>query len=220
METQNAAFGRPVKLNIHHIDPEKDKPRNRSMVKMRVENRSTLALQVLENTIGPGVHEISVYEYEVPKVHAMVEPAPQRLKEAEAQYELEIAEAVKARTDMFQGTAIDMLELIKSGASDKVNAEYQRQLEITPLSPHGVFRRMNKRDVLPLVSAEVIEDSVYAEPQRAALDREQNKLADAIGKALAKHSGGAAPADIEARINAMVEAKVAALLGEKTAAKK
>src|SRR5262245_49179278 len=126
-------------INQHHIDPERDRPRNRSMVKMRVRNRRTRALQVLENTISIGEHEISVYENEVEKVMAMVETEPHLLKDAERLYELELAQAFQEMVSD-NGTPETMLTRIKSGSLNEDESKlYRRLLKITPLSVEGMF---------------------------------------------------------------------------------
>ncbi len=217
MESLNA----DVQLNQWHLDPKRDDRRNESLVLMEVENRNTRALAVLQTTIGPGKHTIKVYRDEVPKVLAMVEREPQFIAEAARQYALEMAELVMKVTSGFSGTAEDMLAIIQGQKNETVNAEYQKLLRTSPLSVEGTFRGKYTRDVRPLVSATVVKDSEFAEPQREELDREVNRQANMFSQALdgvadrviaALQGKAAAPA---ADVQAMVAAEVARLLGEK-----
>lgn len=218
-----AAVNQPVRLNQHHIDPKRDERRNKQLVRMEVVNRNTLALEVLENTIGPGKHIVTVYDDEVPKVMAMVEPSQDLVDQAQAAYELEVAEQV-AKNIGHSSSAEDMLRVVKTNASEDAVREYKRLERTSPLSPQGMFRRRNKRDMKPLVSAKKIEGSEHAEPQVAELENERKRTAGALSDALkgavqeviaALRSG---PAPSEADIDARVEAKVRELLGEKQGA--
>ena len=219
METQDtAARAAQAPLNQNFLDAEKDKPRGQTRVKMRVVNRKTLALPVLENMIGIGERDITVYAPDVPKVVAMVETEPHKIAQAEEAFEREIAEDVIERMRNYDGTVDDIIPVLRARTNPEVNGIYDRLMKSTGKSMEGTFQRLHKRSLKPLVSAEVIKDSEHAEPQREALSRETQKLAEAIGIALAKQSGGAVPSAID--VKAIVAAEVKELLGEKAATKR
>lgn len=219
MEMQEtAAQAAQSPLNMNFLDAEKDKQRGQSRVKVRVVNRNTRALNVLENVIGPGTHEVTVYLPDVPKVMAQVENEPRALEQAREAFEREIAADVIERLNNYDGTVEDILPVLRARSNDKANDIYDRLMRSTGKSLEGTFQRLNKRALKPLVSAVVIEGSEHAEPQRQALSRETEKLAEAIGMALDKRMGGSAPSATD--INALVEAKVREMLGEKGTAKR
>lgn len=204
-------------LNQNYLSPEKDKPRGQSLVRMKVVNRNTHVLSVLENVIGPGEHVITVYKGDVPKVMERVESEPDRIALAEEMFEREIAELVIGQLDRWDGTVEDMLPVMRSRSDTRINEIHDRLMQTTSKSVEGTFQKLTKRALKPLVSAEVIKDSEHAEPQRTALNRETEKLAEAIGAALDKRMSGGAPS--QADINALVDARVKELLGEKAAGK-
>ena len=214
-----SALHTDVQLNQWFLDPKRDERRNESLVLMKVVNRNTRAVQILQNMIGPGEQVIKVYRDEVPKVMAQVEREPNLIDEARKQYELEMAERVMQTIGGFQGTPADMLRLIKSKENDEVNEVYRKLLKTSPLSVEGVFRGKYKRDIQPLVSAAVIEGSEFAEPQREELDREVNRQAGSFALALesvadrviAALQGKATPP--AADVQALVKAEVERLLG-------
>lgn len=220
MEMQEPVAGAAqAPLNQNFLDgesAEKDKPRGQSRVKMRIHNRNTLALTVLENLVGIGEHEITVYAPEVPKVLAMVETEPRKIEQAQEAFEREIAEDVIARMRNYDGTPDDMVRLLRARSNPEANSAYDRLMKTTGKSLQGTFQSLHKRALKPLVSAEVVPNSEHAEPQRQALSRETQKLADAIGLALKANGGAPAAVDIDA----LVEAKVKELLGEKAGTKR
>lgn len=201
----------PGKLNQFTLDVEKDKPRGRGLVKMRVLNRGTLGLQIQRNLIGIGQHDVIVYDDEVKHVAALVED-PELLKRADEQYRNDIAEEVAERYENWTGTPADMRALIEAGSHQKVNEIYARVLTTTGKSPQAAFQRLFKRSPLPLDKAELLPNSDMPEPQRQQLARETQKTADALASALetallnvAAKLGLAGGADVKALVKAELE---------------
>lgn len=221
--------GQPI-ITVNHNylldERSKDAARGRSLVKMRVHNRNTRSLQIHSQHISPGVHEISVYEDHVKSVLGMVED--QRLIDrAREQFETDLAQEVAKKAE-WQGSIDDVRGLIKSKSHPGINENYALVLKTTGKSVEASFHAQNKRDIKPLVSAEVIANSEHPEPQRKDTVREIEKYAQAQADALRvvarellselKGTGTAAPS--EDRIAALVDARVKELLGEKQAAQK
>ncbi len=211
-------------LNQYHTT-KRDERRNKALVRMEVCNRNTLTLQVLQNTIGIGKHTITVYEDEVPKVEAMVEREPRLLEEALAAYELEMSEQV-ARDIGYPGQAADLLLEIKAGTNEDAVRNYKRIERTGSLSPQGMFRRRNKRDMKPLEYARKLEGSEHAEPQKEELENDAKRTAaafsaaikDAVQEVIAaiKPAGGV---DVAAMVKAQVAEELARQLGDKPKAK-
>ena len=219
-----AQFEGPGVSNYFDPSNPKAKPRGRSMVRMRVVNRNTRNLTVPHgNVIEPGTREFYCYEDEVAQVMKMVEPKRENIATAKTRHKLAIAKEVAARLDpAFMGTDEELAAIIEAGPTDQIAEALKYVLEVTPTSMEGQFQDLTGRGLYPLDSAEIIEEGI-SEPQRETLRMEQEKQAGVLAAALEKVLGkGATPdaAALDARINALVEQRVNALLGEKGAAAK
>lgn len=154
-------------LAENFIDNDQDKLRGRKIVKMRVKNRNTLMLTVPDgNVIGPGESEILVYEDRVKHVLAMVEDEPESLIAAQADFELEVAREVMHAMGEFKGTVAEMRAAIKAKKDKAINEAYQKALQETAASVQGAFLQKVGRDIKPLESAVLIENSAEMEPRR------------------------------------------------------
>ncbi len=173
-------------LNQNFLDHNtKDRARNKNLVRMRVVNRNTLNLQLPDGVlVGPGEHEISVYEDHVERVMAQVEPNQAALVEAERHYKLEIAKMIKekmaAGEERFVGTTDDVLAMIRSRSNARVNELHDRLVKTEPLSIQSSFHKLHDRDVKPLVSAEVLKGSEHPEPQRERQTADQKNMVASV----------------------------------------
>lgn len=215
------------RLNQNYLKSgTKDRARDHSLVKMRVHNRSTLALGLPgANLIDIGTHEITVYDDDVDAVRDMVED-PQKIAQAEQQYAIDLAEEVGKHLETpWQRSAEELLAIIRSGSDPAVTEMHQRVLRTTGQSPQSAFQRLFKRSMKPLSMAELIPNSEHPEHQRAQTHKEVEKAAQAHAEALrvvareivAELRGAASAAPSEDKIAALVDARVKELLGEKVA---
>lgn len=193
------------------IDPDKDKPRKKSMARLRVVNRNTLQLALPGgNVVPPGEHEILVYEDEVAAVKAVVEPASRKLDVASEAFTAAILQEVKQQVD-WEDTMEALQRAIDRGKDPHIVEVYARVLANTEESIEAQFYRLENRSVLPLVSAEVIETGI-AEPQRQGMKAEQDNLVAVLERIFAP--GGNA-AQMEAIIAAKVEEQLEARIDAK-----
>lgn len=220
MQTQT--FESPGVSN--HYDPEKNKARNRSMVRIRVKNRGTANLQVPGgNVIEPGEREFVCYDDDVPGVMSMVEPKPESIAIARERYMLAIAKQVFDRLDSYKGTMEELAHEIEHNPTAEQATALKYVLEVTPSSVEGAFYDLTGRSLKPLEWAKVIDEGI-PEPQRVSLRIEQEKhatvMANAMRDVLNPGATGIDPAELEEIIAKRVAAEVAKLLGEKAPAKK
>ncbi len=188
---------------VTHLTADvKDKPRNRPLVRMKVRNRCTAVLTLPHaNSVEPGEWLISCYDDEVKDVLSMVEPRPDRIKDAQEQYQRSILSAAKKHLEGFSGTVDDLQVAIENGtAPDNLKEVVDAALRDSDLSVESVFHKMMERDIKPLDSAELIKDSEHAEPKRVEQVKDQDALANAMGKAMAREL----PAAMEALADAIV----------------
>lgn len=188
------------------IDNERDKPRMRTVVKLRVHNRNTKLLTLPDgNVVPPGEHEITVYSDHVNAVLGMVETDTAAIARAEDAYWMRVAKDVKERISSGE-TAAQILARIRANDAD-VMPEVNAVREVAPYSPQSMFWDANGRDLLPLVSAEVIEGSEAIEPQRAR-ELHQTKLAtEAMRDAFAPMFAGFIEQEVKRRVDDALKAK-------------
>lgn len=179
---QSTQPGERLNQDFLNLDSAKQKPRGESRIKMRVVNRNTRVLQIQQGHIGPGEHVIKVYKSDVPKVVAMLED-PAAIKAAEAQFINDVAERVSGRAE-WRGTIDELKRVIASKTDDDVNKAHAWVMNETELSVQASFRKMFKRDMLPLDAAEVIPDSDEPEPARKQVEDETVKISTALSSAL------------------------------------
>jgi hypothetical protein len=222
--TQAPGAVRPGGFNQSFIDSRPTDPRKEApqvphtRVRMRVHNRNTLGLAIGTTSISVGTHEIVVREDEVSGIVAQVED-PALIEAARAQFAKDIAEEVgKNLPNPWMGTVPELQALIANRQNDDVNAAYDRVMRVTGNSVEKTFQQQNKRSMQPLSMAEVIKDSAHPSPENMAAKRQIDQMAEAISAALDRRMGAGAPS--AADINALVEAKVKELLGEKAAGKR
>lgn len=174
---------------VPHLTADvRDKPRNRPLVRMEIHNRCTAVLTLPHaNSVPPGQWTISCYDDEVAAVLSMVEPKPDRLRDAQQQFQRSILAEAKKKLESYQGTVDDLEEEIAKGtAPPELKAEIDAILRETEVSVESVFHAMMERDVKPLVSAKLVEGSEHQEPKRVEQVKEQNALADAMGAAISR----------------------------------
>ena len=183
-----------VAVNDHLTANVSDRPLGVDRVKMRVVNRCTLNLQVEENTITPGTHDVLVYENRVGVVKAMVEPQPEEVAAARKGYTRKIVDAVRKRFALYPGTTDELMAAIDAGtAPEEIADMIKTERAETADSVESVFNERMGRSIQPLDSAEVVGTERYAEPKRAEADKDTLRLTDAMGAAIAQ--GNAALAD-------------------------
>jgi len=155
-------------------------------------------------TFSPGIHEINVYADEVAAVMAEVEPEPALIVEAKRQLKLRVAEELLSKLDNFRGGAHELVKVIDldEPAKGQFDIEVRSILATTPHSVQAEFRKLTGRDMLPLDAAAVVDTGI-PEPQRIALQAEQDKLVAALKAALGG-SGSPAAADMEALKKALL----------------
>ena len=188
---------------VTHLTADvKDKPRNRPLVRMKVRNRCTAVLTLPHAcSVEPGEWLISCYDDEVKDVLSLVEPRPDRIRDAQEQYQRAILSAAKKQIEGFLGTVDDLQAAIENGtAPDGTKEAVDAALRDSDLSVESVFHKIMERDVLPLDAAELIKDSEHSEPKRVEQVKEQDALANAMGKAMAREL----PAAMEALADAIV----------------
>ena len=203
-------------IDAKPTDPRREQPRRpTTRVLMRVINRNTLSLPIKLQVVGIGETRIEVDEADVADVLAQVED-PALIAAAVKQFANDIAEEVgKALEVPWKGTIQELQALMESRSDDSVNKIHDRVKRVTGNSVEKVFQHQNKRSMLALSFAEVIPGSEHPSPEALASSRETDKVAQAISIALQKQaSGGAVPS--QADIQALVDARVRELLGEKT----
>ncbi len=213
----------PGSLHQDFFKPEKEEPRGRMRVRVKLKNRNCANLQIFSRLLGPGEHVIECYDDEAIKLTGMVED-PELMRAAQRQFEIDFAAEVMKGVEHWNGSVADIQELMKSGADERVNASYKRVLETTPLSPQATFTRLNKRGMKPLDYVQIIAGSERPEPQRAASQKETERQADAIAAALdrvlSKHFGGGAQAMTAEQVKALVSDQIEAQLGGKAPGKR
>ena len=182
-------------------DPERDRPRGKELVRVKVKNRSTLNLQLPRGwLLQPGTQLVDLYSDEVQNVMAMVEPNPAALEQARHSCRLAIAQEAKARVDGFSGSADEFLQRVDRNELAEMDA-YQYVLARTSLSPEAQFRSTMMRDPLPLDSCEIVERGI-PEPQRESvklLQAEQQRYTGSLGESI-----GAAIAQAQAPLIAQL----------------
>ncbi len=169
----------------------------------------------------PGLCEIYCYDDEVASIKAQVEPKPSNMVAARDKHMLAIAKEVNDKLEYpFTGTMAEFAEKLSTGNYEPAVADALKVvLAETPSSMEGSFHETNGRDLLPLESAEVIEEGI-SEPQRTAMLLEQEKQAAIMAKAISMALKDALPAIPQpADVAALVAAEVAKLLGEKATTK-
>lgn len=186
----------------------KDKPRKRSLVTVRVVNRCTHNLNLAGTTVSPGQHDVECYDDQSAGILAMVETQPELIAQARVVYVTALAKELTADyldETSWNGTLAELVEVISAKSVEgPIGVALAELLEKTPLSLEATFYEMFGRDIKPLDSAEVLADSTHAEPQREEMEAEVSKAAaanaQALGTALA-----AALAPIVAALNARID---------------
>lgn len=216
LQTDKASKSKPHYENYGRSEhARKDPARKRSMVFMSVRNRCTDIL-LLPNgqLIGPGTHKIEVYDDQVSAVQALVEKDASKIDAARKVFFLSLAAEMMdkhlTKDECPVESAEELVELLLAAESDKTRLDdvvadaLKKAFGSTPHSVESEFRRMNKRDILPLDSAELITGSEHAEPQREHVDEEVRKAAEANAQALALALGPAVAEAMKLAIPAIV----------------
>lgn len=157
--------------------------RREPMVRVKVVNRN------MNQTVAPGInvphgeHVIRVFASEVPVILAMVEKDAGAVQRAQDDYEREMKLAIEKGCE-----GLDGLER---------EHEEKKIRQTIALSPAGMFHRNQLRDMLPLISAEVVEEGIPA-PIVADKAESESALAGMIAKAMASEVAKAIPEVIRA----------------------
>jgi hypothetical protein len=217
------------------MDPARDRPRGKQMLKMRIVVREGITALIVPGhtgrTVNAGEHIIPVYEDEVRAFKALVEPTPELVSQAMRAYEIAIAADV-VRLMQSNRSAEEMADIIAGRFCDlddngnqigepyapdeKILAAVDKAREVAAYSLQSRFYDANARTIRPLVSAEVVDGERFAEPQQKLKDEEQKRSAELILTAVKGAMPGAAAAapgdqDEIAQLKRLVADQAAAL---------
>lgn len=182
---------KPLKSNLaavnHLTEDVRDKPLGKTRVRMKVTNRCTDALTIMDAVVPPGTHEISVYEHEVKAVLAMVETDRAAIEKARDTFVKSIVNEARDAAEETSESTDEVIAKIEAGeASPGLLAAIKSVCEETFLSVESVFQSQNSRGIKPLDAAVVIQGSQHPEPKFVEMNREKQQLVDAMGAAMAK----------------------------------
>lgn len=174
-------------MPANHLTADvRDAPRNRDLVRWRVVNRCTDGLLIGQTVIGPGTHEVLMYEDHADQVTRLVEPDRAAIEMARRSYWLQLLDEARDLAKDFQGDTDAFMKHVAEGrATERQMDAIRKCREETNLSVEGVFREMFKRDILPLDSAEIVKGAPKEkEPKKLLLDQDRRQYADGIAEAL------------------------------------
>ncbi len=205
------ASGAVASLNLAAIDPQRDRPHGKRMLKMRLRVRDGIAGIIVPGLSGhrvsAGEHVVSVFEGEERLFADIIEPRPEWIEQASETFYTKVAEQVISdmRIQLTDSITIDLLKDLvagrgvdsATGEALEPDAELARgiaaALATTPRSIEGEFFAAHARNTRPLLSAEVISEP-FEEPQTAIRDAETKRQAEMMRNAWGV-SPGVAPTD-------------------------
>lgn len=213
--------GAGASLNVSHIDPRRDAPTGRRMVKMEVEVRAGIAGIIVPGITGhrvsAGKHVIEVYEGEDALFSEVVEPDEAAVERAREMFWTLIAKDVADRmhinlqvlplkkiVDLIAGRAkSDAGE--REEPDDDLRREINHSLASTGHSVEERFTVAQGRDPRPMLSAKVISEP-FAEPQQALRDKEGARQIDLVRQVM---GAAATPAQAagDTELRALIEAQ-------------
>lgn len=166
---------------VDFYDPRRERTA-RGDTRVRVLVTLTGAMQLGDNHVPQGTHEITIWSSQLAAFQAGVETEEAALAQAKAMFERKIIDALADDYKQVRGMRMPEVRVIAE-ENREVGDELRRLEASTGDSPQAQFRVITGRDPRPLVSLKVLEQNIPEAPVAQKLEA-NTELASSLAQAL------------------------------------